>query len=75
MKKVSFLVSLSIGLFAFQCDEAGPYEGCIDPEKINTNQVCTADYNPVCGCDLNTYSNVCVATSAGLLAWTQGACK
>jgi hypothetical protein len=36
---------------------------------------CTRKYKPVCGCDEITYSNACVAESAGVLKWSDGACK
>ncbi|MDG1277092.1 MAG: hypothetical protein P8O16_07405 [Algoriphagus sp.] len=51
-----------------------PIDDCIDPEKIRTG-ICTMDYNPVCGCDLKTYSNACSADLAGVKSWTLGECK
>ncbi|GHA75890.1 Kazal-type serine protease inhibitor family protein [Pontibacter akesuensis] len=47
---------------------------CIDPAKINPDGMCTMQYDPVCGCNGQTYSNACVADNAGVTSYTQGAC-
>ena len=37
-------------------------------------EMCTQDYTPVCGCDGQTYSNACVAASAGVSVAIEGEC-
>jgi len=49
---------------------------CIDSTQINPDIMCTADYNPVCGCNDITYSNACIAENwFGVTSWTPGECS
>ena len=47
---------------------------CTQEEK--SAQICTMDYNPVCGDNMKTYSNGCSACASGEVdSWTLGECK
>ena len=69
---------LSTTLLAGACQrtatQAPPSTACIDPAKVNPDGICTMDYNPVCGCNGQTYANPCTARNAGVRTFTTGPC-
>ena len=68
------IVSMVI-LIAVSCDNkdtpCSPTEDCIGEKSLIA---CTAEYDPVCGCDCKTYGNACTAQAEGVKSWTAGEC-
>ncbi len=77
MKKLLLLSALLI--FACSCDSEGNEDVsnmCVDETLINLDTACVAVFDPVCGCDGNTYNNSCEALNwYGVLAYEDGSCN
>jgi hypothetical protein len=58
-----------------ECIKGDSNTECIDRSLIDPNKPCTREYNPVCGCDNNTYGNECEAKKNGVTRYTRGECN
>ncbi|WP_298911986.1 Kazal-type serine protease inhibitor family protein [uncultured Algimonas sp.] len=75
------------GMVAWQGAPCGPGEFCYRPLEAQCGaadqpgvcrtapEMCTMQYDPVCGCDGKTYSNECVANGNGVSAAYRGECN
>ena len=79
----STLLVILINLSAISCNKdekncvtnpVGSSGNCIDSTLIDHNAMCTEQWEPVCGCDNVTYSNLCYATNAGVTTYVDGEC-
>lgn len=71
--KIAFTFFIIASTAACNSDDDGI--NCIDGSLIDQDVMCIQVFDPVCGCDANTYSNECEARKAGLTSWTEGECN
>ena len=64
-------------IFFTHCGKDSDDVSCIDQDLINQNinTACLELYEPVCGCNIQTYSNECYARKAGVTAFVVGECN
>ncbi len=77
--KISFKLSLIIFLTIFftNCGKDNDDINCVDEDLISQNieTICAEVYEPVCGCNNETYSNECYARKAGIVSFIDGECN
>ena len=69
--RFKWLSLLAVVLLLWGCGEE---DDCIDQSKIQEDAGCIEVYEPVCGCDGETYGNACKASIHGVKTWEEGPC-
>ena len=72
-KNIIFIILGS--LFFISCNkEVIKDNTCID-ESLIKDGPCTKEYRPLCGCNNITYGNLCMASNAGVISFSEGECE
>ena len=67
------ILILLLGLLFISCDDEDSSSPC-KTGKID-DMACIEIYQPVCGCNNETYSNSCYAEVDGVTSWSEGECS
>lgn len=65
-----FTFPAALSLLVWACTPAKECE-----ENPQADCFCTEQFDPVCGCNGQTYSNACAANCAGIASYTRGPCR
>ena len=71
MRNISFFLFV---LLFISCKDEDSSSPCQISEK-DEDMVCIEIYQPVCGCNNETYSNSCYAGRDGVTSWSEGECS
>ena len=71
MKNISVLL---LALLFISCDDEDSSSPCQLSDK-DEDIACIEIYQPVCGCNNETYSNQCYAGRDGVTSWLEGECS
>ena len=71
MKNISVLL---LAFLFISCDDEDSSTPCQLSDK-DEDMACIEIYQPVCGCNNQTYSNSCYAVRDGVTSWSEGECS
>ena len=71
MKNISVLL---LAFLFISCDDEDSSTPCQLNDK-DEDTACIEIYQPVCGCNNQTYSNSCYAGRDGVTSWSEGECS
>ena len=71
MKNITVLL---LAFLFISCDDEDSSTPCKLSEK-DEDMACIEIYQPVCGCNNETYSNSCYADRDGVTSWSEGECS
>lgn len=81
MKKLSLAILVSIAAWGCETEnsvlsekkEKAQAQDCVEKPR-SADVMCTAQYDPVCGCNAKTYGNACEAAAVGIRVVSKGEC-